>query len=181
MERSRMSWQDNIPKDTPQQESGTSSGYGGTTMFPSGGSIAGGIVPWNKEMMQFLTEVPIPEYIMQDPKYEKLWLWTKRVLIHMSLTGLSVADKNRLRKDLEYILILAHQDGAEMLCAERQLMFVAELELSKSIPDPVHGVRERIAWLMSMVKNIFAEDGGQRPSESKSGLNLPFLGGGRNG
>lgn len=154
-------------------------GPAGTTMFPSQQGISAGPVPWNKEMMALLTDVPIPDEVMRDPKYNKLWLWTNRVLIHMSLTGLSPGDMRRLRKDLEYILILSHQEGAEMLCAERQLMFVAELELSKSVPDSQHGIRERVMWIMSMVKNIFGEESAQRPSEHKGGLNIPFLGNGR--
>ena len=97
--------------------------------------------------------------------------------MHMSLTGLTVADKNRLKRDLEYILILAHQDGSEVLCAERQFMFIAELELSKSVPDAQHGLRERLAWIMTMSKSIFGEDKAQRPGESKSSWNIPFLGG----
>jgi hypothetical protein len=147
-------------------------------MLPPSGSYGSGYTPWNKEMMQLLTEVPIPEEILADPKYGKLWLWTKRVLMHMSLTGLTVADKNRLKKDLEYILILSHQDGSDILCAERQLMFIAELELSKSVPDPQHGLRERLAWIMSMSKSIFGEDKAQRPTEQKGGWNIPFIGGG---
>ena len=170
-------WQDNIPRDPPVQteDQQGSSGYGGTTMLPQQGY--GNVIPWNKEMMQLLTDVPIPEHIIKDPKYAKLWLWANQIITHMSLTSLTVADKNRLRLDLEYILILGHQDGSEMLCAERQLMFIAELELSKSIPDSVHGIRERLTWISTLTKNIFGEDHGVRPGEQKSGLNIPFLGG----
>jgi hypothetical protein len=87
------------------------------------------------------------------------------------------ADQRKMIKALRYIIFLSQQEGNDQIVFEEQLLFISNLLISKGRSDKPDGLRERTAWIMTMVKNIFQTDDPKRPEENKGTFNIPFLGG----
>jgi hypothetical protein len=156
----------------PQQQQ-QKSGFE-TSGLPSMGSYGPMYPSWNKEMMALLTELEIPEDIIRDnPRLKRMFMFTKRILIHFGFTNITGTDHKRIRMALEDILMLSGQEGSEDLCEERMLMLISDIMLYKSRSDKPDGLRERPMWVMAILKNILGEEKVQRPTEKK-GWSLPF-------
>ena len=78
-------------------------------------------------------------------------------------------------KDLRYILFLAQQEGNEQIVFEEQLLFISNMEISKGRSDKPDGMRERVMWIMQIMKNFFGNEEAKRPEENKGTFKLPFM------
>ena len=127
--------------------------------------------------MDLLVDIEIPPSLMKDGRNTHLIVWSKKILMQFQFGNYTGADQKKLIKDLQYILFLAAQEGNDQIVLESQLIFVANMMLFKGRSDKPDGLRERVIWAMSIMKNIFAEEKPKRPEENKGILNLPFGGG----
>ena len=133
---------------------------------------------WNKETMELLVDIEIPAQYLKDGGNNHLFVWAKKILMQMQFGNYTKADQTAMIKDLRYIIFISQQDGNEQLVFEEQLLFVSNMMISKGRSDKPDGLRERTAWIMSMMKNIFSQEDARRPEESKGVWNnLPFGGG----
>ena len=139
---------------------------GGSSLPPM--SSYGPMLPaWNKEMMDLLVDIEIPPQYMQTELMKKVFIWSKKVLMQLQFGNYTGAVQRKMIKDLQYILFLGGQDGNEGLVAEAQFIFVANMMIYKGRSDMPDGIRERIAWIMGINKNVFSEDRPARPAENK--------------
>jgi hypothetical protein len=155
--------EDQLPAIPPQS--------GGMPPVSSYGPMA---PSWNKETMDLLVDIEIPKEILDHGENRKLLVWTKKILMQMQFGNYTAADQKKFIKDLQYIIFLSHQGGKQQIAIEAQLILVANLQLSKGRSDKPDGLRERVLWAMSIMKNIFTEEKAKRPEENRSILNLPF-------
>jgi len=172
-----MAWQD--PTLSPTQADSLPPIPMGSGMPPM--SSYGPMLPsWNKETMDLLVDVEIPKSLMEEGRNKLLFVWYKKILMQLQFGNYTAADQRKFIKDLQYILFLAAQEGNEQIVFEAQLIFVSNLMMSKGRSDKPDGLRERVIWAMSIMKNIFSEEKPKRPDEAKGIFsNLPFVGGNR--
>jgi hypothetical protein len=84
-------------------------------------------------------------------------------------------DQQKMIKALRYIIFLSQQEGNDQIVFEEQLIFISNMMISKGRSDKPDGIRERTAWIMQMIKNIFQQDEAKRPEENKGTFHLPFM------
>ena len=162
---------DPLPQEQPQPQSPSPS----SSLPPM--SSYGPIMPaWNREMMELLVDIEIPPEYMQSDLMKKIFVWSKKILMQLQFGNYTGAIQKKLIKDLQYIIFLGGQDGNEGLVAEAQLIFVANMMIYKGRSDMPDGIRERIAWILGINKNIFSDERPARPAENKGILNLPWGG-----
>lgn len=138
-------------------------------------SSYGPILPaWNQEMMQLLVDIEIPETYLDTALGKRVFVWTKKILMQMQFGNYTASVQRKLIRDLQYIIFLGAQDGNDGIVAEAQLIFVANLMMLKGRSDMPDGIRERIAWIMGINKNVFQDERIQKPTESKGLFNWPW-------
>jgi hypothetical protein len=174
-----MAWIDPMaPQPQPQQDSQTQQ----PPPLPSGMGLPpmssyGALQPaWNKEMMDLLVDIEIPDEYMQGELMQRIFVWTKKILMQMQFGNYTASIQKKLIKDLQFIIFLGAQDGNDGVVAEAQLIFVANLMIYKGRSDMPDGIRERIAWIMGINKNVFSDERVPKPVEHKGILGLPWGG-----
>lgn len=133
---------------------------------------------WNKETMELLVQIEIPEEFMKG-RNKHLFVWFKQALMQLQFGNYTKKDQDKMISDLRYIIFLAQQEGNEQIVFEEQLMFISNLMISKGRSDKPDGMRERTMWIMQMIKNIFSQEEVRKPDENTSKFNIPFMGGNR--
>lgn len=168
-----MVWTDpTAPKQEPPQDQQPSQ----QPPMPSGMGLPpmssyGALQPaWNKEMMDLLVDVEIPIEYMQGELMQRVFVWTKKILMQMQFGNYTASIQKKLIKDLQFIIFLGAQDGNDGIVAEAQLIFIANLMILKGRSDMPDGIRERIAWIMGINKNVFSDERVQKPVEHKGML-----------
>jgi hypothetical protein len=133
---------------------------------------------WNKETMELLVNIEIPKHILEQGRNSQLFVWYKQALMQLQFGNYTGADQRKMIKALRYIIFLSQQEGNDQIVFEEQLLFISTLMISKGRSDkPEHGIRERTAWIMQVIKNSITTDEAQRPAENKGTWNIPFIGG----
>ncbi len=130
---------------------------------------------WNEQMMKLLVDIEIPKEYMQSDLMKKVFVWSKGILMQMQFGNYTASVQRKLIRDLQYIIFLGAQDGNEGIVAEAQLIFVANMMMLKGRSDMPDGLRERIAWIMGINKNVFSDERASRPTENK-GILASFWG-----
>jgi len=162
----------------PQQTGGGMDMGGGGSLPPM--SSYGPMLPaWNEAMMTLLVDIEIPEDYMKTPLMKKVFIWSKKVLMQLQFGNYTSSIQKKMIKDLQMILFLGGQEGNEGLVAEAQFIFVANMQIYKGRSDMPDGIRERIAWIMGINKQVFSEDRPARPAENKGILGSIWGGGNR--
>lgn len=140
-------------------------------------SSYGPVMPaWNQEMMELLVDIEIPAEYLNNDLGRRVFVWTKKILMQMQFGNYTGTIQKKLIKDLQYIIFLGAQEGNEGIVAESQLIFVANLMMLKGRSDLPDGIRERIAWIMGINKNVFTDERVPKPTESKGLINWPWGG-----
>ena len=166
-----MVWQD--PSD-PKSQSSSAPAPVSSSLPP----IASYGVPgqtWNKETMELLVNIEIPKSILEEGRNSQLFVWYKQALMQLQFGNYTASDQKKMIKALRYIIFLSQQEGNDQIVFEEQLIFISNMMISKGRSDKPDGIRERTAWIMQMIKNIFANEDVKRPEENKGTFHLPFM------
>jgi len=151
---------------------GMPGGMGGMGLPPIS-SYGPPIPAWNKEMMELLVDIEIPQEYLNNDLGKRVFIWTKKILMQLQFGNYTGAIQKTLIKELQYIIFLGGQEGNEGIVAEEQLIFIANLMMLKGRSDLPDGIRERVAWIMTQAvnKSVFSDERPARPTESKGLLN----------
>jgi hypothetical protein len=130
---------------------------------------------WNKETMELLVNIEIPKHILESGRNSQLFVWYKQALMQLQFGNYTSKDQQKMIKALRYIIFLSQQEGNDQIVFEEQLLFISNLLISKGRSDKTeHGIRERTAWIMQILKNTFTTEEAKRPDENKGTFSLPF-------
>jgi len=130
---------------------------------------------WNKETMELLVNIEIPKAILEKGRNQQLFVWYKQALMQLQFGNYTAKDQQKMIKALRYIIFLSQQEGNDQIVFEEQLIFISNMMISKGRSDKPDGIRERTAWIMQMIKNIFSQEEAKRPEENKGTFHLPFM------
>lgn len=168
-----MAWQD--PTLTKEAETASQpSPPAPSTTLPPVSSYGSPGQQWNEQTMKLLVEIEIPQNMFTEHN-AKLFVWFKQALMQIQFGNYTKKNQEEMIKDLRYILFLAQQEGNEQIVFEEQLLFISNMEISKGRSDKPDGMRERVMWIMQIMKNFFGNEEAKRPEENKGTFKLPFM------
>jgi len=172
-----MVWQDpsEPPKQSDQPAPSQQQQMPMTSSLPPISSYGSPGQTWNKETMELLVNIEIPKHILEEGRNSQLFVWYKQALMQLQFGNYTAKDQQKMIKALRYIIFLSQQEGNDQIVFEEQLIFISNMMISKGRSDKPDGIRERTAWIMQMIKNIFQQDEAKRPEENKGTFHLPFM------